>query len=79
VYLWDVMAEAVAPAAVEAKLSQGCNTGFAAGEAAGVVRFNGSRNQSVDIFFCHAVCSALSCWLSWGEDRGRDSAIEPPA
>lgn len=59
-YLRDVMAEAVAPVAVETKLSQGCNAGFAAGEAASVVSFNGCRNQSVDIFFRHAVCSTLS-------------------
>lgn len=44
------MAEAVPPVAVWAELAQGCDTGFAAGEATGVVSFNGSRNQSVYIF-----------------------------
>lgn len=63
-YLWDVMAEAVPPVAVWAELAQGCDAGFAAGEAAGVVSFNGSRNQSVYIFLRCTVCCGFSCCFS---------------
>lgn len=63
------MAEAVAPVAVEAELAQGCNAGFAAGEATGVVSFNGSRNQSVNILFRCALRPGFDCWLSYRRGR----------
>lgn len=64
-----MVAEAIALVAVEAKLSQGCDAGFAAGKTTRVVSFNGSRDQSVDIFSCRIGCSALHRCLPWGEDR----------
>lgn len=67
-YLGDVVAEAEAPVAVQAELSQGGDAGCAAGEAAGAVSSNGSSDQSVDILLCRALCSALRRCLSWGEE-----------
>ena len=61
--LGQLVAEAVAAAAVQAELAQGHDAGRALGEAAGVVRLDGSRDQGIKVL----LGGQLYGHGSWGE------------
>ena len=63
--LGQLVAEAVAAAAVQAELAQGHDAGRALGEAAGVVRLDGSRDQGIKVL----LSGQLYGHGSWGGDR----------
>ena len=79
--LGQVVAEAVAVAAVQAELAKGHVAGRALGEAAGVVRLDGSQDQGIKVLLSGQFYGRGSCGetgVSHPSRRGQGSRMPTP-